>query len=72
MMLDWMGDRHDSAECRRAAALLTTAVERAFAAGTLIPVELGGTAGTADITARVQLQLERPDVADEADRVVPD
>jgi 3-isopropylmalate dehydrogenase len=72
MMLDWIGDRYDSADSRRAAALLTAAVERAFADGTLVPAEFGGSAGTAEITARVQHQLARTDVADAADRVVSD
>jgi 3-isopropylmalate dehydrogenase len=72
MMLDWIGDRYDSAEARRAAALLTGAVERAFADGTLVPAEFGGSAGTAEITARVRHQLERTDVADEAHRVASD
>jgi 3-isopropylmalate dehydrogenase len=59
MMLDWLGDRHGIAACSRAGLELTLAVERAFADGSLIPVEHGGTAGTETIANRVQQQLER-------------
>jgi len=59
MMLDWLGDRHGNVACSRAALELTQAVERAFADGSLIPVEYGGTAGTQTIADRVQRQLER-------------
>ena len=59
MMLEWLGDVHQVAECSHAGRQLTQAVERAFADGTLIPVEYGGTAGTAIITERVQRQLDR-------------
>jgi hypothetical protein len=37
---------------------LTRAVERAFADGTLVPVECGGFAGTKAVTDRVLHQLE--------------
>ena len=53
MMLDWLGDRHSAPACHRAAGALIQAVERAFAGGTLVPVEHGGTAGTAEIAERV-------------------
>jgi 3-isopropylmalate dehydrogenase len=59
MMLDWLGDRHASRACSRAGLELTQAVERAFADGSLVPVEYGGTAGTQTITDRVHRQLER-------------
>jgi 3-isopropylmalate dehydrogenase len=58
MMLDWLGDRHAVPACHRAAGALTRAVERAFADGTLVPVEHGGTAGTAEIAERVLEHLE--------------
>lgn len=54
MMLEWLGQRYALAACSRAAAELTLAVEAAFADGTLVPVENGGSAGTAEITARVR------------------
>ena len=58
MMLDWLADRHDAPACARAAAALTRAVEGAFADGSLLPVENGGTAGTAAIAGRVRQRLE--------------
>jgi 3-isopropylmalate dehydrogenase len=58
MMLDWLGDRHQVAACRTAATRLTRAVDRAFADGTLVPREHGGTAGTAAITERVARELD--------------
>jgi 3-isopropylmalate dehydrogenase len=58
MMLDWLADRHGVEACSRAAALLTVAIERAFADGTIVPTECGGTAGTQEITERVRGALE--------------
>jgi 3-isopropylmalate dehydrogenase len=57
MMLEWLGDRHQLPACIAAGAALTCAVERAFADGTLLPVEHGGTAGTAEIAERVQREI---------------
>jgi 3-isopropylmalate dehydrogenase len=57
MMLDWLGDRHALPACHRAAAALTRAVEAAFAGGGLVPVEHGGSAGTAEIAERVRREL---------------
>jgi 3-isopropylmalate dehydrogenase len=59
MMLDWLGDRHGVPGCARAAVELTQAVERAFADGTLVPIEGGGTADTKTISDRVRGQLAR-------------
>jgi 3-isopropylmalate dehydrogenase len=59
MMLEWLGDRHAVAACRHAAAELTRAVERAYADGTLLPTEFGGSAGTHTVTERVRLELQR-------------
>ena len=58
MMLEWLGDRHGVEACSRAAAELTLAIERAFADGTLVPTECGGTAGTHEITEPVRRELE--------------
>ena len=60
MMLDWLGSRHGVAGCCDAAAELTRAVERAFADGTLVPAEVGGSDGTASITARILRELQHP------------
>jgi 3-isopropylmalate dehydrogenase len=62
MMLDWLHDRFAVEACARAASLLTRAVEQAFADGRLVAAEHGGTAGTREITERVQQQLERGSV----------
>jgi 3-isopropylmalate dehydrogenase len=59
MMLAWLGDRHQVAECSRAGAALAEAVQGAFADGSLVPVEYGGAAGTKEIADRVQRILER-------------
>jgi 3-isopropylmalate dehydrogenase len=59
MMLDWLGDRHAVNACRIAARELTQAVERAFDGGTLVPIELGGTADTDAIFQRVHGELTR-------------
>lgn len=59
MMLEWLGDRNDNAACRKAAQLLTRAVEAAFAPGDLVSTETGGKAGTAEIMARVTAALEQ-------------
>jgi 3-isopropylmalate dehydrogenase len=62
MMLDWLADTFRVEDCARAAASLTRAVERAFADGTLVPTEVGGTAGTQEITDRVLGQLAHGEV----------
>jgi 3-isopropylmalate dehydrogenase len=59
MMLEWLGERHDVGACATAAALLRQAVEDAFAEGDLVTPENGGTAGTADVTARIRVRLEQ-------------
>jgi 3-isopropylmalate dehydrogenase len=58
MMLEWLGDRHTLSACTRAAGALVRAVEAAFADGTMVTAENGGTAGTATVTARVLRCLE--------------
>ncbi|HXW05783.1 MAG TPA: isocitrate/isopropylmalate family dehydrogenase [Vicinamibacterales bacterium] len=58
LMLEWLGERHGEPACVRGAAELSGAVERAFADGTLVPVECGGQAGTSVITERVRRELE--------------
>jgi 3-isopropylmalate dehydrogenase len=57
MMLEWLGNRHGITACCHAARELTRAVDRAFANGTLVPSEHGGSAGTKAITEAVQQQL---------------
>ena len=59
MMLDWLGDRHAVNACKLAARELSGAIERAFGAGTLLPIEFGGTADTQTIVRRVRDELTR-------------
>jgi 3-isopropylmalate dehydrogenase len=59
MMLEWLGDKFAVDACARAASVLTRAVEQAFADGSLVPAEFGGSAGTREITERVRQELER-------------
>jgi 3-isopropylmalate dehydrogenase len=58
MMLEWLGERHGVEGCGRAAMAITAAVDAAFADGTLITVENGGSADTATVTRRVLRCLE--------------
>ncbi len=58
MMLEWLGDTCGTDACTRAAGTLRRAVEAAYADGSLLPTELGGTAGTRAITDRVLRHLE--------------
>ena len=59
MMLEWLGAKFTFGACARGASVLTRAVERAFADGSLVPTDLGGTAGTQEISDRVLQELER-------------
>lgn len=53
MMLEWLAERHGIAACREAGGLIRAAVDRAFVDGSLLPIELGGAAGTRAITEAV-------------------
>ena len=50
MMLEWLGAEHGSGETRAAGGLVRAAIDRAFAAGSLVPYERGGKADTSAIT----------------------
>ena len=63
MMLDWLADRHRIPACRDAAGLIRAAVDHAFAPGSLVPIELGGTAGTRAIADAVAAALEQVEPA---------
>lgn len=58
MMLEWLGDEHDNAHCRRAGRLLVNAVDGAFLPGKLLPFEMGGSAGTQEISDAVFAALD--------------
>lgn len=49
LMLEWLGEVHGLAEAQSTADRLTAAVDAAYAQGNLIPLEMGGTAGTQQI-----------------------
>ncbi len=63
MMLEWLGDRHGNEACSRAGQVLDAAVREAFRAGKILPVELGGTSGTAEVSAAVEQALQSDTVA---------
>jgi 3-isopropylmalate dehydrogenase len=58
MMLDYLGHKHGCAEAIAAGRLVNSAIERAFADGTLIPGEFGGSAGTAEVAASIAAAME--------------
>ena len=58
MMLEWLGDEHDNEQLRLAGQSIATAVDAAFSDGKLLPYELGGQAGTAEIANAVSASLE--------------
>jgi len=60
---DWLGEQHGVSECRVAGRELAQAVERAFATGTLVPVEFGGSADTQEVFRRVHDQLMKHPVS---------
>ena len=53
MMLEWLGERHDSEGCRAAAQKLETAIETGFASGRIRPKEFGGPQSTEAVTQTV-------------------
>ena len=63
MMLDWLGDTFADEACHNAARTLSAAVDAAFAAGDLLPVELGGDAGTAAIGDAIAAALDKAHAA---------
>ena len=59
MMLDWLGERHGSAQLSDAARMLEDAVRDAFAQGTLRTCEFGGRDGTVAVTQAVLYALSK-------------
>ena len=53
MMLDWLADRHDEPRLHTCGRLIEEAVELALSSGKTVPMEYGGSAGTADMTKAV-------------------
>lgn len=58
MMLEWLGNEHGNDHCKMAGKLIVNAVDTAFAAGNLVPYELGGNAGTMEIEGATLTALE--------------
>lgn len=58
MMLEWLGDQHNNEQCQRAGRMIVAAVDTAFRPGQLIPFELDGTAGTAEIVRAINSALD--------------
>lgn len=58
MMLDWLGVEHQNNHCTLAARMISNSVDAAFAGGALVPYELGGNAGTAEIFSAVMAALD--------------
>jgi 3-isopropylmalate dehydrogenase len=57
MMLNWLGEKHGIDAAKDAAQRIEAAVAGAFADGTLLPGEFGGSAATDEITAAVMQGL---------------
>ena len=57
-MLDWLAQRSGNAALADAAVLLEQAVDDAFAAGQLRPMEFGGDQGVKAATAAVDTSLD--------------
>jgi len=53
MMLDWLADRHGEPQLEGGARVIEKAVEIALSGGGVAPMEYGGDAGTAELTAAV-------------------
>jgi 3-isopropylmalate dehydrogenase len=53
MMLEWLADRYGEAELEVGARVIERAVEIALSRGGAVPMEYGGDAGTAELTAAV-------------------
>ena len=59
VMLDWLGEQRGDGKLSEAASALEEAVRAAFADGALKPCELGGNAGTREITRAVLEQVSK-------------
>jgi 3-isopropylmalate dehydrogenase len=57
MMLDWLAERHGDARLADAGERIVRAVDATFASGRLLPVDLGGSAGTVAIRDAVLSNL---------------
>jgi 3-isopropylmalate dehydrogenase len=53
MMLDWLADRHHEQQLEVSARVIEKAIELALTSGSVAPMDYGGNAGTAALTAAV-------------------
>ncbi len=58
MMLDWLGDTRGNKDCIAAGEMINSAVRRAYASGSLTPIELGGNDGLEPISSAVMAALD--------------
>ena len=58
LMLNWLGERHGNPSMNKAADILDSAVETAFAKGRLRPMEFGGDQGSKAVTEQVMKTIE--------------
>jgi 3-isopropylmalate dehydrogenase len=58
MMLEWLAGRHGDAAAARGGRRIRAAVDHVFAAGTALPMELGGRDDTRSVTAAVIAALD--------------
>lgn len=54
MMLEWLGERHQNEDCLLASSALSSAVDKAYTDGSILPYELGGSAGTELICRKIE------------------
>ena len=59
LMLEYLGTKFNSPEAVKASNVIKQAVKNAYAAGGLLPYELGGTSGWKEITAAIDKEIEK-------------
>ena len=60
MMLDWLGDRHDDANCLAAAVALESAVAQVLRDGNVRTADIGGSASTTEVAAAIADAIALP------------
>jgi len=58
LMMRWLAERHGISEAAQGGQILQDSVETAYSHGNLIPMELGGTAGTDAIYEAIRRQMD--------------
>jgi 3-isopropylmalate dehydrogenase len=57
MMLEWLGFKYNNKDILAAGGLMHRAIENAYASGSILPCELGGTDGTQSIYKKIAVSL---------------